>query len=134
MAKITNWNPPKIENSDAALYNTSDYSPRVHEGETTKSGTTIRARPYMQAAIDETDSEQIFLENFNPETCNVNEAFSDLIVHLHDEVKANILDERWNWPRTTKRVSGQIVSSPRNIYDQGNLYENQEAEIDGVQI
>jgi hypothetical protein len=134
MAKIINWNPPKIENSEAVLYNTSDYAPRVHEGETTKSGTTIRARPYMQTAIDETDSEQIFLENFNPDTCNVNQAFSDLIGYLHDETKANILDERWNWPRTTKRVSGQIVSSPRNIYDQGNLYENQKAEVDGVEI
>jgi hypothetical protein len=32
--------------------------------------------------------------------------------------------DRWDWPNETKRRSGAIVDSPRDIYDLGDLYRS----------
>jgi len=40
--------------------------------------------------------------------------------HWDDKFK----DRRWKWPGETRRRNGEVVDSPRDIYDLGDLYES----------
>lgn len=123
------WTPPKITHQQAVLKNTADYATDVHFGDVRKDGTEKPARPWMDTAIAETDLIQILKASFNA-TGNFDRAFVETATELHDAMKELILDERWEWDRPTRRHNGQIVESPRDIYDTGNLYRSQELDFE----
>ena len=52
-------------------------------------------------------------------------ALGDLVDVLSKEANTLMTENRWDWPNTTYRQNGEIVSSPRNIYDTGELFESQ---------
>ena len=40
------------------------------------------------------------------------------------EIKAAIAADAWEWPRPTERTNGDVVFSPRDIVDTGELYDS----------
>ncbi|HYX18334.1 MAG TPA: hypothetical protein VE944_29005 [Nostoc sp.] len=54
----------------------------------------------------------------------INKAF-DVVVEAQGEAFQNaIASDIWEWPRETLRQNSDIVSSPRDIYDTGELYDS----------
>ncbi|HYW17714.1 MAG TPA: hypothetical protein VE956_00120 [Nodularia sp. (in: cyanobacteria)] len=54
----------------------------------------------------------------------INRAF-DLAVEAQGEAFQNALaSDIWEWPRETLRQNSDLVSSPRDIYDTGELYDS----------
>jgi hypothetical protein len=54
----------------------------------------------------------------------INRAF-DVVVEVQGEAFQNALtSDIWEWPRETLRQNGDLVSSPRDIYDTGELYDS----------
>lgn len=47
--------------------------------------------------------------------------------HWDDQFK----EDKWKWDQETRRKNGEVVFSPRNIYDLGNLYQ---AGVDSLDI
>ncbi|QKQ75656.1 hypothetical protein [Nostoc sp. TCL240-02] len=54
----------------------------------------------------------------------INKAF-DVAVEAQAEAFQNaIVSDIWEWPRETLRQNSDVVSSPRDIYDTGELYDS----------
>lgn len=54
----------------------------------------------------------------------INRAF-DVTVEAQGEAFQNaIASDHWEWPRETLRQNGDLVKSPRDIYDTGELYDS----------
>jgi phage gpG-like protein len=54
----------------------------------------------------------------------INKAF-DVTVEAQGEAFQNaIASDIWEWPRETLRQNRDVVSSPRDIYDTGELYDS----------
>lgn len=47
---------------------------------------------------------------------------------MDQELKASVQAVQYDWPRSTKRRNGQVVTSPRNIVDLGTLLRSQQRE------
>ena len=56
-------------------------------------------------------------------------AFADTVTDLDRQFKAEISAPKWGWPGSTKRKNGQVVSSPRDIVDEGDLLASQQVNI-----
>ena len=54
----------------------------------------------------------------------INRAFDRLVERFEDLQKEQIEAFRWEWFNPTKRKSGQVVSSPRDIVDTGRLRDS----------
>ena len=99
----------------ATFRSEADYSLDVHV-----------QRPFMDAAVAETDILEVFQENFKGD---IHAAFDATAEVLHENIKGQIQDEKWVWGNVTHRRNGQIVGSPRDIVDTGRLLESQTLEI-----
>ncbi|MEH2201217.1 hypothetical protein [Nostoc sp.] len=68
------------------------------------------------------------MSKINIDTSRLNRAIQlsfDVVVEtLADSFSSAILDDSWEWPRTTIRQNSDVVSSPRDIYDTGELYNS----------
>jgi hypothetical protein len=68
------------------------------------------------------------MSKINIDTGRLNRAIQlsfDVVVEtLADSFSSAILDDSWEWPRTTIRQNSDVVSSPRDIYDTGELYNS----------
>lgn len=52
-------------------------------------------------------------------------AFEDWTrLDVNDHFRDEFTEDKWDYPNRTKRKSGQIVDSPRNIFDLGDLYRS----------
>jgi hypothetical protein len=60
-------------------------------------------------------------------------AFSRAAVEFNAALEKSITDSVYPWPRATRRRSGQVVSSPRNIVDTGRLLNSQSYSIQGTE-
>ena len=54
----------------------------------------------------------------------INKAFDVSVDALGLSFQNAIASDRWEWPRETLRQNGDLVSSPRDIYDTGELYDS----------
>jgi hypothetical protein len=61
---------------------------------------------------------------------NLSVAFEKTAIDLAAFYKDEFENKIWDWPRTTTRVNGETVSSPRNIVDTGALRDSQKLEIE----
>ncbi len=43
---------------------------------------------------------------------------------VNDYFRDQFLEDRWNYDGETERKSGEVVTSPRNIFDLGDLYRS----------
>lgn len=55
-------------------------------------------------------------------------AANEMFDEVESAAKESIQLERYTWPRQTVRSTGEIVTSPRNKVDTGNLYQQQRLE------
>ncbi|MBN3875197.1 hypothetical protein [Nostoc sp. JL23] len=64
--------------------------------------------------------------NFDSNKLNsiINKAFDVAVDALADSFQNVIASDIWKWPRETLRQNGDLVSSPRDIYDTGELYDS----------
>lgn len=119
------WNLPQIAITKAIFHSLPEYSATVFFGGTRNDGTTMPAREWMTEAIALIDFEAEFKKAYQ-ESQSIDEAFKVVAQILYDKMRELIKDPVWDYDRVTHRRSGQVVGSPRDIYDLGNLYEQQE--------
>jgi hypothetical protein len=124
-----NWIDPKIVSRIAHLVSEPDYSLDVHAGRERTDGTRMPARPFMDAAVVETDLEKTLAQNYL-ESGDIDDAFNETARALHEGIKEQIASPKWQWDRTTIRSDGSAVSSPRDAIDTGKLYEGQKLYLD----
>lgn len=51
-------------------------------------------------------------------------SFDVAVEALADSCQGAIADDIWDWPRQTVRRNGDVVDSPRDILDTGELYDS----------
>lgn len=119
-----NWIDLKIVSRTATFISEPDYSLDVHEGRERYDGTRMPARPFMDAAVNELDVEQVFLAEY-ADGHDLNVAFDLTSLALYGAIKDQIMSNNWSWDRQTTRSSGAVVDSPRDIVDTGNLLNGQ---------
>jgi hypothetical protein len=55
----------------------------------------------------------------------VSHALEYAATSLAEQMQREFEEDRWRWPRSTKRAGGNVVGSPRNLLDQGQLKASQ---------
>lgn len=103
-----------------------EYSLEVYVGSERVDGTRQPARPWIDAAIAETDlaKDVARMVKMSGEF-DVEESLEAAAEILLDKIKGQIQDEKWQWDRPTIRSDGSIAKSPRDIVDTGKLLEGQ---------
>lgn len=130
MARIENWNPPKLSIHTARYEWDVDYATKVHEGDVTASGGVYPARPWTDDALSRLDLERECKQAWN-DTENLDEMFQEVGTVLFNEFHVSMASDIWNWPKDTYRKSGEYVpAGPRNIIDLGELYNAQTLEFE----
>lgn len=56
-------------------------------------------------------------------------AFSDAGDRVTELIRVETEDNKWSWPRTTFRQSGQVVNSPRDVVDSGAFLNSIEGRL-----
>ncbi|MEO1521989.1 MAG: hypothetical protein AAFU78_14590, partial [Cyanobacteria bacterium J06633_2] len=107
---------------------TAKHSALVHQGSEFDSGASYSPRRWIDAAEQETDFEFLMLDAY-AEQPSIDYAFSQMVHGFFENCQEMILDERWTWPRPTVRQNEEIVASPRDIFDIGELYRSGSAEV-----
>lgn len=127
MARIENWNPPKIPNLSARYQwggAKAPYAPQVFFGYTSLSDLEVPGRDWVSVAQSNLDIFETFVSHFTTVTA-LRAAFEMTAMDFGEALKGAIKGDYYSWPRRTRRRSGERVGSPRNIVDLGNLLESQ---------
>lgn len=122
--KLT-WNPPKIRSRLARIESLADYSHDVHYGRARYDGSKMPARPWLETAIAQTDFTGAFIDEFK-KTKSFDKAFDAIAMALFDNERSLLKEDIWIWDRVTYRQNNSVVSTPRNIFDLGGLYNSQQ--------
>lgn len=122
-----NWHPPKLDNIPLAEHAyRKDYAAKVHDGEPELDRP---ARPWMETTIYEYSFAKAMAEEMKgaPFTReNLIAAWKAVNEQLGYELDFAMEDERWGWPRTTRRRNGTIAGMVRDIVDTGELRDSRE--------
>ena len=59
-------------------------------------------------------------------TKKLSKAMSSYSKELDQKLDHQFFNSKWEWPRLTRRRNGQIVGSPRNIIDTGELLNSKQ--------
>jgi len=62
--------------------------------------------------------------NWNILENQIQETFTQIVENFKDDQIKELESEKWEWSRETKRQNHQIVGSPRNIVDLGDLKDS----------
>lgn len=128
---VANWKSIKIPRKLTATHAwAAPHAVIVHEGATFSNGTENPARPWVGAAINEYDFLSEYADGFNQGE-DFKQAFMAMSEGFGEACQANLEDVRWQWPRTTVRKSGDVVASPRDIVDTGELKNSYEVQYEG---
>jgi hypothetical protein len=123
------WDPPRPTLSKGQFEWAVDYAADVHEGRERRDGSDMPARPFAMAAVDESDPEELFRHLFIENNLDFDAAFIAFLDWYNEAFEFYIEDDRWEWDRTTLRRNGQVVTSPRDAVDTGNLLRSQSLTI-----
>lgn len=107
---------------------TAPYAPLVFYGYTSRTGLDMPGRDWVQVARMQVNLTSEFVKQFRT-VQSLAIAFEAVTNLFNDELRAAIESDVYQWPRITRRRSGQIARSPRNIVDLGNLRNSQSMEI-----
>lgn len=128
---VANWQNIKFPRKLTATHSwTAPCAAIVHEGATFTNGSENPARPWVGATINEYDFLGEYTDNFS-KTKDFQDAFMAMSEGFGEACQSNLEDVRWQWPRTTVRKSGDVVSSPRDIVDTGELKNSYQVEYEG---
>jgi hypothetical protein len=129
MARIENWNPPKLSVNKAIYEWDVDYATDVHEG-AIRGDTVFPARPWTDDAIGRMDIEQEFRQAYIASE-DLSESFQELAQILFNEFHVSMASDVYSWPRDTFRKSGEFVpAGKRNIIDTQELYNSQSVSLE----
>lgn len=116
-----NWISLNIPKNLKAIHSWNvPYASSVHEGSTTVDGFEKPARPWVDVSIDEYNFLSKYSDSFS-QSFNFKQAFFHMSQGFGELCQSNIDSVRWEWPRTTIRKNGSVVTSPRDIVDTGAL-------------
>jgi hypothetical protein len=125
MARIDNWNPPKLSIHTARYSWGVDYAAKVHEGDI-----DYPARPWTDEAVGNID----FVEEFSlawEKTQSLDESFRQVADELFYQMHLAMEDWIWEWPSTTRRKNGAVIPpGDRDIIDTRKLYNSQTLEFE----
>jgi hypothetical protein len=128
MARIENWNPPKLDLKTAIYTWDVDYAADVHEGKTGRGG-SYPGRPWTDDAIGRVDMERVMYDAYQ-DSHDIQQAFFDFAQTYYTEFHISMESNTWDWSRATRRKSGEYVEAgSRDIIDLGNLYDSQSLEF-----
>ena len=68
------------------------------------------------------------LNNLNKVNEAIAGAFEATAEAYAEQCQIELESDKWDWPRTTHRQNGEVVTSPRNAVDTGDLINSQEIE------
>ena len=129
MARIENWNPPKLDQAIARYTWDVDYATDVHEG-AIRGNTIYPARPWTDDALGRIDVEQEFRQAWI-DSEDLNESFRDFATVMFNEFHVSMASDVYSWPRDTQRKSGEYVEAGlRNVVDTQELYNSQSLEFE----
>lgn len=122
--RLENWNPPIPSLTKANFEWGVPYAALVHEGGEKASGEIYPARPFVDSGIAAVKPEETFVQEYQ-KTESLDQAFVKLTSEYDEQFKEEMLDPKWEWPNVTTRQSGEVVGSPRDIFDTGALLNSQ---------
>jgi hypothetical protein len=124
MVKV-NWNKINIPSKQSAILLWAvNYASAVHNGASLKNGGEIIPRPWVLFTANNFDFKTIYISNFNKQTYNFKDAFQSTAISFGEACQESVKSSIWQWNRITVRRSGEVVSSPRNIIDLGDLFQS----------
>lgn len=134
----TNWSDINIPRSRTAILSwhkdypqKSSYAAITHEGGTTHNGVGIPSRPWVSDTIssftgnkfNESRDYHIMISH------DIEDWFDAIAFDFGQACQTQMEQEVYEWGRITIRENGELVSSPRNIIDMGNLRDSYQIEI-----
>ena len=125
MARIENWNPPKLNVTKATYTWDTEYAELVHNGDS-----DYPARPWVDNAVANIDFVTDFKVHYQRNGEDLDSSFLHIVDILSTQCIHEMQEATYYWPRETKRKSGEIVGSPRDIVDTGRLMESQSVELE----
>lgn len=66
------------------------------------------------------------LNNLNKLNEAIAESFEATVDAYTEQCKVELESDKWDWPRMTHRQNGELVGSPRNVKDSGDLINSQQ--------
>ncbi len=119
-------NIDKLASSLTARFSwTTEYAAAMHFGVTLKNGTEIPGRPWITEALKEVDVVAVYAAAYR-RTLDADEALKETALVLNAKFTELISSNRWSYPRATKRSSGEVAGTMRNIVDLGGLRASQQ--------
>jgi hypothetical protein len=115
------WVPPKIDTTLCTFEWGADYATEVHNGIFGE----VTARPWVYTTVLKYFDVAEELKANLKETGNVNRAFINTSVDLSEAFSTVMRLPIFNYPTTTVRSDGSVVTSPRSIKDTGDLIASQ---------
>lgn len=122
MAKLT-WNPPALSKRLCKFAWAADYAADVWLGQNDK-GFPSWPRRWTDEAIAVFNPERIFADSFRV-TNDLDRSFVEMCDEFDDLLREAIESDIYYWGGTTFRQNGDVVGSPRDIVDTGNLRDSQ---------
>lgn len=101
-----------------------EYAAAMHEGVKLKNGTEIPPRPWTIEATKQLDVVDTFAKLY-AQYNDADQALRETALILGAKFSELISSPSWDYPRSTKRKSGEVAGSPRNIVDTGRLRASQ---------
>ena len=120
-----NWNPPsKVTPSTAVHEWSAGHATIVHNGAKLRNGGEILARPWTVRARNEINLVDEYVKAYR-RTEDLGESLKQTAI-IYDRKMAELINQIvWGWPNVTKRKSGEIARSPRDIVDTKELADSQ---------
>jgi hypothetical protein len=127
------WNNLQIPKEAIATYEWGvDYAADVYYGEVSQSGQVKPGRQWVEVALTEVDIPAEIATAFQAGH-TIGDSFT-IGAHVLDGALRDAIDAPvYRWPRKTRRSTGEVVTSPRNIVDTGELRDSQSMLIEVVQ-
>lgn len=126
------WNDLQIPKEAISTYEwAADYAADVYYGEIEKSGRVKPGRPWVEVALTDVDIVGEIAAAFEAGR-SLGDAFRIGAHILDGALKDAIEAPVYRWPRITRRSTGEVVTSPRNIVDTGELRDSQSMLVEVV--
>jgi hypothetical protein len=127
------WTDLGIPQSIAANYQWGDeevdYAEDIFEGEISDDGHEKPGRDWIEPALIAVDPVAVLTSAYRS-GLSLESAFLVTATALFDGFEDAINDEIYVWPRLTKRSTGEIAGSPRDIVDTGAFRDSQTMTIE----
>lgn len=122
---MARWNnlviPKRLK---ATLRWTEPYAAAVHQGRSFANGSEFLPRPWVYYSVDNFPFIDYMKTSLAVSRLDFKRAFVDTASAFGEECQVSIKSSIWQWDRQTVRRSGEVVTSPRNIFDLGNLFDS----------